>query len=306
MNLITKEKKEAKIKEILFKEVSEMIRFYQEADILDFADLDYRIKSEDSCIRKYNKFYPDMQLEKVFNDILGFRMLTDSYKNLLEGEIPEEVRVVDMSYGKANDDGYRGVHIYFQPVGRIPVVLFLKYDPKDIIITLGGLIWGPMTSFIVSVIVPLIEMVTTSENGVLGCIMNIISTCSFACTASVIYKKKRTLLGAVTGLVTSSLMMVLVMLLWNYLITPIYMGYPREAVVELLVPAFLPFNLLKAGLNAGFTFLLYKPITTALRKAGYISDSQNVQGWKPIGLWPFSGILVITCILLILSFNGII
>ena len=45
-------------KEILFKEVSEMIRFYQEADILDFVDLDYRIKSEDSCIQKYNKFYP--------------------------------------------------------------------------------------------------------------------------------------------------------------------------------------------------------------------------------------------------------
>ena len=43
-------------------------------------------------------------------------------------------------------------------VGRIPVVLFLKYDPKDIIITLGGLIWGPMTSFIVSVIVSLIEI----------------------------------------------------------------------------------------------------------------------------------------------------
>lgn len=191
-------------------------------------------------------------------------------------------------------------------VGRIPVVLFLKYDPKDIIITLGGLIWGPMTSFIVSVIVSLIEMVTISENGILGCIMNMISTCSFACTASVIYKKKRTLSGAVTGLVTGSLVMVLVMLLWNYLITPIYMGYPREAVAELLVPAFLPFNLLKVGLNAGFTFLLYKPITTALRKAGYISDSQNVLSRKPIGLWLFSGVLVITCILLILSFNGII
>lgn len=191
-------------------------------------------------------------------------------------------------------------------IGRIPVVLFLKYDPKDIIITLGGLIWGPMTSFIVSVIVSLIEMVTISENGVLGCIMNIVSTCSFACTACVIYKKKRTLLGAVTGLVIGSLMMVLVMLLWNYLIAPIYMGYPREAVVKLLIPAFLPFNLLKAGLNAGFTFLLYKPITTALRKAGYISDSQNMQSGKPIGLWLISGVIVITCILLILSFNGII
>lgn len=79
-------------------------------------------------------------------------------------------------------------------VGRIPVVLFLKYDPKDIIITLGGLIWGPLTSFTVSVIVSLIEMVTISENGILGCIMNIVSSCFFACTAA-IYKKKRTLKG---------------------------------------------------------------------------------------------------------------
>lgn len=75
---------------ILFKEVSEMIRFYQEADILDFVDLDYRIKSKDSCIRKYNKFYPEMRLEKVFNDLLGFRMLTDNYKSLLEGKAPKE------------------------------------------------------------------------------------------------------------------------------------------------------------------------------------------------------------------------
>ena len=84
------------------------------------------------------------------------------------------------------------------------------------------------------------------------------------------------------------------------------MGYPREAVAELMLPAFLPFNLLKAGLNAGFTFLLYKPVTTALRKAGYISGPQNVQGRKPVGLWLLSGAIVITCILLILSLNGII
>lgn len=191
-------------------------------------------------------------------------------------------------------------------IGRIPVVLFLKYDPKDIVITLGGLIWSPMTSFIVSVIVSLIEMVTISENGILGCIMNIVSTCSFACTAAVIYKKRRTLSGAVIGLLVGGIMMNLVMMLWNYLIAPIYMGYPREAVAKLLLPAFLPFNLLKAGLNGAFTFLLYKPIITALRKAGYISGATEMQKSKPIGLWLLAGVIIITCILLILSLNGII
>lgn len=91
-------------KEALFEEVSEMIRFYQEAEVLDNVDLDYRVKSEDSCIRKYNKFYPEMRLEKVFNGILGFRMLVDNYNSLLEGKIPEEVRIVDMSHGKALAD----------------------------------------------------------------------------------------------------------------------------------------------------------------------------------------------------------
>lgn len=96
-------------------EISEMIRYFQEAEALDDVDLDYRIKSEDSCLRKYQKFYPEMRVEKVFNDILGFRMLVDNYDTLLGGSVPEGVRIVDMSKGKANDDGYRGVHIYFQP-----------------------------------------------------------------------------------------------------------------------------------------------------------------------------------------------
>lgn len=191
---------------------------------------------------------------------------------------------------------------------RIPIVLFLEYEPKDIIITLGGFIWGPLTSFIVSVIVSLIELVTISEDGILGFVMNIISTCSFACTAAFIYKKKRTLSGAVIGLCAGTLLMVVVMLLWNYLIAPIYMGFPREAVAELLIPAFLPFNLIKGGLNAAFTFLLYKPVTTALRKTGYIPASHNEQApkKKPIGLWILSGIIIVTCVLLTLSLNGII
>ena len=95
-------------------------------------------------------------------------------------------------------------------VGRIPIILFLKYDPSDVIVTLGGFIWGPMTSCIVSVIVATLEMITVSDTGILGCIMNIVQTLSFACTASVIYKKKHTLSGAVIGLASGWLITVIV------------------------------------------------------------------------------------------------
>ncbi len=191
-------------------------------------------------------------------------------------------------------------------IGRIPIVLFLKYDPKDIIIAIGGLIFGPLTSFTIAVIVSLVEMFTISENGVLGLIMNVISSCSFACTATFIYKKKHSLSGAVAGFLCGWGCMVLVMLLWNYLIAPIYMGYPREAVVELLLPAFLPFNLIKGGLNAAFTMILYKPIVTVLRRSHLLEvESPVVKSHINVGVILVSLLIIITCILFILSFNGI-
>ena len=196
---------------------------------------------------------------------------------------------------------------------RVPVVLFLKYEPKDVIITIGGFLMGPMASFIVSLIVTLLEMVTISETGPIGAIMNLISTCSFACTAAIIYKKKHTLNGAVLGLAVGSVAMVITMILWNWLISPLYMfeihspedlAAARAAVEALLLPAFLPFNLLKAGLNSSFILCLYKPLVTALRKTGLIPSPSAKKGSSKVGIYLFAGALLITCILLLLVFQG--
>ncbi|MDE7249407.1 MAG: ECF transporter S component, partial [Lachnospiraceae bacterium] len=143
--------------------------------------------------------------------------------------------------------------------------------------------------------------------GPIGCIMNVISSCSFACTAAFIYKKKHNLSGAVIGLISGCGVMLIVMLLWNYLITPIYMGYPREAVAELLLPAFLPFNLIKGGLNAAFTMLLYKPIVTALRRSHLIEGEAGSGKAKiNIGIILVSLLVIATCVLFVLSLKGII
>lgn len=190
-------------------------------------------------------------------------------------------------------------------VGRIPLVLFLKYDPKDVVIVIGGLIFGPLTSFAVTMIVSVVQMFTISGTGILGCIMNIISSCSFACTAAFIYKKKHKLSGAILGLFCGFSCQVVVMMLWNYLIAPIYMGYPREAIVELLLPAFLPFNLIKGGLNAAITMLLYKPVVVALRRSNLIESKQHSNKLQiNIGVLLVALLIIITCVLLILSFNN--
>ena len=158
---------------------------------------------------------------------------------------------------------------------RIPAVQFLKYEPKDVIIVIGGFIYGPLASLIISTVVSLVEMITISGEGIIGCIMNIISTCSFACTASYIYKKNRSIKGAIAGLFSAIIVTCSVMMLWNYLITPIHMGLPREQVAAMLVPTFLPFNLVKGALNMGITLLVYKPIVKALRRARLIEDAEK-------------------------------
>lgn len=135
--------------------------------------------------------------------------------------------------------------------------------------------------------------------------MNIISSCSFACTAAFIYKKKHKLSGAILGLFCGFSCQVVVMMLWNYLIAPIYMGYPREAIVELLLPAFLPFNLIKGGLNAAITMLLYKPVVVALRRSNLIESKQYSNKLQiNIGVLLVALLIIITCVLLILSFNN--
>ena len=196
-------------------------------------------------------------------------------------------------------------------IGRIPVFTLptftLSYDPKDIIIVLGGLIYGPMAALIVSLVVSFIEMVTVSTTAWIGFWMNVLSTCCFACTAAFIYKKLQNLTGAIVGLISGGLLTVVAMLLWNYLLTPIFMGFPRPVVVPLLWTVFLPFNILKVGINGAIIMLVYKPIVRALRKASLIPPSVATSGEKrPVGALIVSACVLATCIFFILVINGMI
>ena len=101
-------------KEKLIKELIEVNEWYDSAEGLDDLALDYRIKSVQSAILKYKRYYPDHKARKVFDDMLGFRSLCDNYEEVLMIKNYENIRVADMSEGKTQDDGYRGVHAYFQ------------------------------------------------------------------------------------------------------------------------------------------------------------------------------------------------
>ena len=186
---------------------------------------------------------------------------------------------------------------------RIPAVAFLSYEPKDVIIVISGLIFGPLSSLIIALVTSFLEMITISDTGPVGAVMNLLSSSCYACTAAMVYKYRRTLSGAVIGLAIGSVAMVLVMLLWNWLITPLYMGVSRDAVVGMLVPMFLPFNAVKALLNSALVLCLYKPLITALRKARLIATPAKEGGFK-IGLYILSIGVLATGVLMLLVLQG--
>lgn len=184
---------------------------------------------------------------------------------------------------------------------------FLQLEVKDTIICIGGFLYGPLSAAVISIVVAFIEMITVSGTGPIGCIMNVLATATFCCTASFIYKKMHSRRGAVVGLGVATLALTVVMVLWNYLITPMYMGVPREAVVEMLLPVFLPFNMVKGALNMAATLIIYKPVVTALRKAGLAPASQNIHAAPRklnAGFWLFSCALLATAIVTALVLMG--
>ena len=180
---------------------------------------------------------------------------------------------------------------------------FLSYEPKDAVIVIAGLLYGPLTSVLISVIVSLIERLTISSTGPYGFLMNVISTCAFAVPASWYYQKHKTQKDAVIGLCFGVITMVVAMLLWNYIITPFYMGVSRETVAGMLMSVFLPFNLVKGGINAGLTLLLYKPVVGALRKAGLAQPSSTGSDKRVFnpGFTLFAVAVLVTFVLLFLT-----
>ncbi len=64
----------------------------------------YRIKSLQSINLKYDRYYPTKEIGTCFNDILGIRIIGPNYDIDLSDE---NIRHVDMSNGKKNEDDFK-------------------------------------------------------------------------------------------------------------------------------------------------------------------------------------------------------
>lgn len=157
-----------------------------------------------------------------------------------------------------------------------PIAGFLSLDVKDAVIAIASFIYGPISAVLISFIAAFIELLTFSTTGWYGFVMNFVSSAVFSLVASLIYRKIRSINGAIVAFFAAVVATTGVMLILNIFVTPIYLfdylkimpeAAAREYVMSILPTILLPFNASKALLNSSVAMLLYKPLTVALAKA---------------------------------------
>ncbi len=61
---------------------------------------------------------------------------------------------------------------------------FLQFEIKGTVVAIGGFLFGPLSAALISIVVAVIEMFTASDTGPIGCVMNCLAACAFACPAA--------------------------------------------------------------------------------------------------------------------------
>ncbi|MCR5149740.1 MAG: ECF transporter S component [Clostridiales bacterium] len=154
------------------------------------------------------------------------------------------------------------VSLFFIRFPLIPSAPFLEYDCADIPALIASLVFGPVSGLAVLFCVCIIQAFTVSaSSGIIGFFMHFIASCVLILIPSLIYKKKKSVKSLVIGLIIASAAMTLVMIPLNLVFTGIFMGVGTKQIVQMLIPAIIPFNLAKACINSVATLLIYIPLS---------------------------------------------
>ena len=168
---------------------------------------------------------------------------------------------------------------------EIPVVAFYKLDLSTMPAILAGFAMGPVQGAAVVLLKNLVHLLGTSTAGV-GEAADVLMSCAFVIPASLLYRKNKTRSGALRAMLAGGAAMTVAGVLVNYFILiPAYqvlMNLPLEVIIgmgqkvlsfvdstlKLVIFITAPFNLLKAAVLSGTTYLLYKRVSPLLHQRG--------------------------------------
>ena len=155
-----------------------------------------------------------------------------------------------------------GVLLSFVEFPLLPGVTWLKYDASAMPAMVCGFAFGPAAGLAVGVVGAVIHGILMADFS--GAVMNILVVTGFILPAALVYRRSRTFKSGVVGLVLSAIAATVMAILGNLVITPMWLGVPLDAVVAMILPILTPFNLIKAGINAVLTLIVYKSISNLI------------------------------------------
>ena len=150
----------------------------------------------------------------------------------------------------------------FVQIPLIPGLPFLTYDPSLMPAMVCGFAFGPGAGFAVGTMAAVIHGLVLGEW--VGTLMNIIATLCFVVPAALIYRRFHTFKGAVSGLALGSLLAIAGSIAANLTIGVAFWYGSLDAILPMVVPALLPFNLVKTILNSVLTMVVYKAVSNLI------------------------------------------
>ncbi len=163
---------------------------------------------------------------------------------------------------------------------------FLEFHFDEVPALIAGFAYGPLSGFFVILVKTLVKLPFTSTMGV-GELADFIYSSAFIIPAAIIYKKNRSVKGALIALLISTVIQVLVSsLITSFLILDFYifmMGFPKGAILGMCQAANpritslgwtfwayvgVPFNAMKDAMVVLITFLLYKRLHKVIDRIG--------------------------------------
>lgn len=167
---------------------------------------------------------------------------------------------------------------------------FLEFHFDEVPALIAGFAYGPLSGFFVILVKTIVKLPMTNTMMV-GELADFIYSSIFVIPAAIIYKKNRSIKGALIGLLVATVIQVIVSaLITSFLILDFYifmMGWPKAVILNMCKAANpnvtslgwtffflvgLPFNAMKDAMVVVITFLLYKRLHRVIDRIGTIKN----------------------------------
>ncbi len=161
---------------------------------------------------------------------------------------------------------------------------FYKLDFSEVPVLLGAFALGPLAGVTIEGVKILLNLIINgSVTAGVGEVANFVIGAIFVLPAALIYKRTRTKRGAIIGLVTGGITMVIIGCVINaFVMLPIYANafkmpigaffemaakiWPQiDTMLEFVLLCVAPFNLIKVVFVSVITLLIYKPLRKILK-----------------------------------------